>query len=64
MKDNIGNVGSDDEFCDEAFREIFMTFDLDGSGTIEKSEMFEFIKQLLMGNVGDSNDNGNSGLSS
>jgi len=36
-----------DEFSDEAFDEVFSTFDKDNSGTVEKAEMIVFIKQLL-----------------
>jgi Ca2+-binding EF-hand superfamily protein len=39
-----------DEFSQEAFDEVFATFDKDGSGTVEKPEMVVFIKQLLGGN--------------
>ena len=46
----LGNLGSGDEFSDEAFDEVFSTFDKDGSGTVEKPEMVVFIKQLLGGN--------------
>ena len=34
---------------DEAFDEVFATFDKDNSGTVEKNEMVVFIKQLLGG---------------
>ena len=54
MQDTLGNLGSGDEFSDEAFDEVFATFDKDGSGTIEKQEMVVFIKQLLGGNWLDS----------
>ena len=50
MQDTLGNLGSGDEFSDEAFDEVFKTFDKDNSGTIEKPEMVIFIKQLLGGN--------------
>ena len=49
MQDTLGNLGSGDEFSQEAFDEVFGTFDKDGSGTIEKEEMVVFIKQLLGG---------------
>ena len=49
MQDTLGNLGSGDEFSDEAFDEVFATFDKDGSGTVEKSEMVVFVKQLLGG---------------
>ena len=39
MQDTLGNLGSGDEFSDEAFDEVFSTFDKDNSGTVEKSEM-------------------------
>ena len=49
MQDTLGNLGSGDEFSQEAFDEVFSTFDKDNSGTIEKAEMVVFIKQLLGG---------------
>merc|ERR1712032_156025 len=48
-QDTLGNLGSGDEFSDEAFDEVFATFDKDNSGTVEKNEMVVFIKQLLGG---------------
>ena len=50
VQDTLGNLGSGDEFSDEAFDEVFATFDKDNSGTVEKNEMVVFIKQLLGGN--------------
>ena len=50
VQDTLGNLGSGDEFSQEAFDEVFATFDKDGSGTVEKPEMVVFIKQLLGGN--------------
>ena len=50
VQDTLGNLGSGDEFSQEAFDEVFSTFDKDNSGTVEKSEMVVFIKQLLGGN--------------
>ena len=47
VKDTLGNLSGGDEFSDEAFDEVFATFDKDGSGTVEKAEMVIFIKQLL-----------------
>merc|ERR1712046_261104 len=35
VQDTLGNLGSGDEFSDEAFDEVFATFDKDGSGTVE-----------------------------
>ncbi len=35
------------DFSDEGFEEIFIKFDKDGSGTIDKDEMFIFMQQLL-----------------
>lgn len=34
------------EFSEEAFDEVFETFDQDKSGTVEKLEIIPFIKQL------------------
>ena len=39
VQDYLGNVGSGDEFSEEAFNEVFVSFDKDKSGTIEKNEM-------------------------
>jgi hypothetical protein len=50
VKDTLGNLGSGDEFSEEAFNEVFATFDKVGSGTVEKPEMVDFIKLLLEGN--------------
>ena len=50
VQDTLGNLGSGDEFNQEAFDELFVNFDKDGSGTIEKPEIVDFIKQLLEGN--------------
>ena len=47
VQDTLGNLGSGDDFSDEACGEVFATFDKDGSGTVEKDEMVVFIKQLL-----------------
>mgnify|MGYP002176595359 CR=1 FL=1 len=47
VQDTLGNLGSGDEFSQEAFDEVFSTFDKDGSGTVDKKEMVTFIKQLL-----------------
>jgi Ca2+-binding EF-hand superfamily protein len=49
VQDTLGNLGSGDEFSQEAFDEVFSAFDKDNSGTVEKNEMVVFIKQLLGG---------------
>ena len=46
VQDTLGNLGGGEEFSDEAFDEVFTTFDKDNSGTVEKNEMVVFIKQL------------------
>ena len=45
--DNMGNLGSGEAISDEAFNKVFNTFDADCSGTVERSEMVLFVKQLL-----------------
>ena len=47
MKDALGNLGDDGEFDEKGFEEVFDGFDDDQSGTVDKSEMIEFIKKLL-----------------
>ena len=48
ISDILGNLGgSAEQLSDEGFEEIFVTFDEDGSGTIEKGEMDDFIMRLL-----------------
>ena len=49
VQDTLGNLGSGDKFSDEAFDDLFTSFDKDKSGTIEKDEMVDFIKLLLEG---------------
>ena len=44
VQDTIGKLGSSDEYSEEAYNEVFATFDKDGSGTVEKNEMVIFIK--------------------
>ena len=39
VKDTIGNLSGGDEFSDEAFDEVFATFEKDGSGTVKKAEI-------------------------
>ena len=39
----VGNFSGSD-FSDEGFEEVFNDFDKDGSGTIDKHEMFIFMK--------------------
>ena len=42
-------------FSEAEFEKLFHEFDLDGNGTVEKDEMAEFIKNLLLR---DSSSNG------
>ena len=39
-------MGFEDEFQDEIFDEMFESFDRDGSGQIEKHEMYDFIARI------------------
>ena len=48
VQENLGDLGSGDEFSEEAFDKVFSSFDKDFSGTVEKSEMVVFIKQLMV----------------
>jgi Ca2+-binding EF-hand superfamily protein len=41
IKDTVGNI--DAEFNEEAYENLFNEFDEDGSGTLEKSELFLFV---------------------
>jgi Ca2+-binding EF-hand superfamily protein len=47
VQDTLGNLGFGDKFSENDFDKVFSTFDKDGSGTVEKSEMVAFVKQLL-----------------
>jgi len=49
VKDLLAALGSPDNYTEEYFMEVFTAFDKDGSGKIQKSEMFEF--NNLMGNL-------------
>ena len=51
VQDTLGNLGSGDEFSQEAFDERFLTFDKDNSGTVDKEEMVTFIKTLMGGST-------------
>jgi len=42
----VGNF-SENGISDNDFEELFKNFDKDGSGTIDKDEMFTFMKSLL-----------------
>ena len=47
VKDIFGNIGQSEDFTDENYELVFSAFDKDNSGTVEKGEMYVFIKQLL-----------------
>lgn len=47
VQDILRNLGSGDDFSQDAFDEIFEKFDEDKSGTIEKDEMKGFINKLI-----------------
>ena len=42
----MGQVSGKD-FDEEAFQELFVEFDEDASGTIEKEELVKFIEKLI-----------------
>ena len=46
MLESLVNLGAQATFSDEGFEELFKTFDVDASGTIEKDEMAMFIKLI------------------
>ena len=50
VKDQLQGT-EDEEFNEEEFEECFADFDKDGSGTIEKDEMAEFVKELGLLNI-------------
>lgn len=39
----------DDRFSDDVFDEVFIKFDKNKSGNVDRNEMFSFIKHLLIG---------------
>ena len=47
--DTLKNLRPDDKFSDEAFSDVFKSFDRDNSGNVEKKEMFYFIKHIMIG---------------
>lgn len=47
VQETLGQMGSGDEFSDEAFDVVFATFDRDSSGAVEKNEMATFVKEML-----------------
>ena len=49
VQDTLGNLGSSNEFDEKVFIQVFHQFDKDKSGTVEKDEMVEFIKEFLDG---------------
>ena len=49
MQDTLKNLRPDDKFSDEAFADVFKSFDKDNSGNVEKKEMFYFIKHIMIG---------------
>lgn len=51
LQEALGNFGSARTMLsEENFENVFNQFDTDGSGTIERGEMADVIKQLLNGN--------------
>ena len=46
MRDTLSDMSDGAGFNDEDFDQCFREFDKDGSGTIEKGEMVQFIKQV------------------
>lgn len=47
VKEIMAGLGQEVTFSDEGFEELFISFDKDGSGNVEKDEMVEFVKKLL-----------------
>lgn len=52
LKEALGNFGSRNALSNQNFEKVFAEFDQDNSGTIERDEMAQVIKQLLNGNQG------------
>ena len=46
MRDTLSDMSDGAGFNDEDFDQCFREFDKDNSGTIEKGEMVQFIKQV------------------
>lgn len=46
MRDTLSDMSDGAGFNDEDFDQCFREFDKDNSGTIEKAEMVQFIKQV------------------
>ena len=44
VQDTLGNWDSAEDFREKDFDEVFYSFDKDRSGTVEKSEMVNFVK--------------------
>jgi hypothetical protein len=47
--DTLKQLRPEDKFSDDAFAEVFKSFDKDNSGNVEKKEMFYFIKHIMIG---------------
>jgi Ca2+-binding EF-hand superfamily protein len=45
----LGSLGNDHKLTDTKFDNVFATIDKDGSGTIEKTELAEFVRKLMSG---------------
>lgn len=49
VQDTLKTLRPSDKFDDETFDVVFVKFDTDQSGLVERDEMFAFIKHLLIG---------------
>lgn len=47
IQETMGQVPGSSEFSEEAFQELFIEFDEDESGTIEKEELVKFVLKLI-----------------
>lgn len=46
VKDTLSSL-DDGDCSDDTFNKVFAGFDKDGSGEVDKEEMYEFMRQLL-----------------
>ena len=47
VTETLKSIGDQTVYDEEAYKECFATFDVDGSGKVSKNEMSAFIKNLI-----------------